>query len=65
MKKGDDTLFYGKVVDWFLKWKRGRRFICASTVFPFGQSSPPNLPHQESFDHPKGGYVHGLWENVF
>ena len=24
-----------------------------------------NLPPQESFDHPKGGYVRDLWEDVF
>ena len=50
--------------DWFLKW-RGRRFTCASTIFPFGQLSRPNLPPQGSFDLPKGGYVRGLWEDMF
>ena len=41
------------------------RFICASTVFSFGQSSRSNLPPQGSFDHLKGSYVCGLWEDVF
>ena len=57
--------FLWKVGDWFPKWKGGGRFICASTVFPFGQPSRLNLPPQGSFDHLKGGYVHGLWEDVF
>ena len=57
--------FYWKVGDWFPKWKGGGRFICASTVFPFGEPSHPNLLSQGLFDHPKGGYVRDLWEDVF
>ena len=47
------------------EWKGGRRFTCESTVFPFGELSRPNLPPQGLFDHPKGGYVRGLWEDMF
>ena len=54
-----------KVSDWFPKWRGGRRFICASIVFPFGWLSRPNLPPQGSFDHSKGGYIRGLWEDMF
>ena len=64
MKEDDDPLFM-EVGDWFMKLKGGRRFICASTVFPFGYPSHLNLSPQGSFDHSKGGYVHGLWEDVF
>ena len=56
--------FLWKVSNWFPKWKGGRRFICTSTVFPFGCLSRPNLS-QGSFDHPKGGYIRGLWEDMF
>ena len=53
-----------KVDDWFPEWKGRGRFICASTVFPFRYPSHLNLPPQGSFDHPKGGYVCGLWEDA-
>ena len=44
----------------------GGRFICMSgPVLPFGKPSDPNLPPQESFDYPKGGYVLDSWEDVF
>ena len=33
-------------------------------LLPFGLPSYPNLPPQESFDHPKGGYVCDSWEDV-
>ena len=36
IKKDDDPLFLWEVGDWFPKWKGGRRFTCASTIFPFG-----------------------------
>ena len=36
-----------------------------STVFPFGWLSRLNLPLQGLFDHPKGGYVRGLWKDMF
>ena len=57
--------FLWKVGDWFLKWKGGVHFTCASTVFPFGKLSHPNLPPQGSLDHLQGGYVRGLWEDMF
>ena len=34
-------------------------------VLPFGYPSYPNLLPQESINHPKGGYVHDSWEDVF
>ena len=57
--------FLWEVGDWFPKWKGGRCFTCASTVFPFGKLSCPSLPPQGSFDHFKGGYVRGLREDMF
>ena len=36
MKEEGDPLFSWKVGDPFPKWKGGRRFLCASAVFPFG-----------------------------
>ena len=42
------------------------RFICASrAVLPFGYPSYSNLSPQESFDHPKCGYVRDSWKDVF
>ena len=43
----------------------GRRFICASAVFPFGLPSHSNLLLQESFYHLKDSYVRDLWDDVF
>ena len=43
----------------------GERFIFVLVNFPFGLPSYPNLPLQESFDHPKGGYIHDSWEDFF
>ena len=57
--------FLWKVGDWFPKWNGGGRFICTTTVFPFGWPSHLNLPSQGSFDHPKGYYVRDSWEDVF
>ena len=58
--------FLWKLGDWFVKRKGGGGFICASgPVLPFGYPSYPNLPSQESFDHPKGGYVSDSWDDVF
>ena len=63
MKEENDP-FLWKVGDWFPKWKGGGRFICASTAFPFEFPSRPNFPPQGLFDHPKGGYLRGLYDDV-
>ena len=57
--------FLWKVGDWFPKWKGSRRFTCTSTIFPYGLLRRPNFPPQGSFDHLQGGYVQGLWEDMF
>ena len=61
MKKDDGPLFMesGSLV---CEMERGggRRFLC-----PSGLVLLPNLPPQESFDYPKGGYVRDSWEDVF
>ena len=36
MKEDDDPFFLWKVGDWFSKWKGGKRFTYASTVFLYG-----------------------------
>ena len=62
---GGCSTFYGKWVIGLRNGKVGRLIFSSGPVLPLDNQVIPNLLLQESFDHPKGGYVCDSWEDVF
>ena len=51
--------------DWFAKWEGGTLDLRVGTYSSFWITKLFESFASRSFDHPKGDYIHDLWEDVF